>query len=513
MNWKLFGFAAFAVMAMVGPLFAALSIDASTVSVTPATIKPGEDGAVTFSIKNVLPSTSTTVISPLEDVHVFFSAVQGINYNTKSPYVVGTIDSGGSSSVTVSFKVLQDAKSGITTLPFYISQKDKTDLKTISAAVKVVNPPVFTISSDHQTILNTDYLTLNITNDGGAANRIALKLADSSKFAFMGTTQVYVGTIPAASSVAVGVAIDSRNVDEGVSSIPFVINYQTEGGDTVSENKSLSVAVKKEKADVVFTQQGPLVTSKEGVLSLNVKNTGRTLDDFKVYLDDASIKARESTQYKLGTLKSGEEKKVEMKVFPSLEPGVKSVKLRLTWVEDDVEKEETTYVPIVVQSDADTAIFVDAKPSPIVAGGDHTLSITVSNVGSYKIQNVEVSFDGGEAFDVFNAQKSQYIGGLESDDFSSVQFKVRAKAALPGSYPVTVGVKYKDQSGLWVEKDQAISLAVRSPSDALPNGGNGSPLPILAVVAVAGGAAYWYFRMRKAGKPSSAGGRTKEASG
>ena len=477
-----------------GALSAAIAVGAYTV--TPSTLKPGEDGAISFSISNVVPSSAVTTASQLENVQVFFGGtVEGLQFTSTSPFNVGTIDSGSTAQVSLAFRVLPTAKGGSITAPFYISQKDKTDLKTVNAIVQVVNPPVITLSSDHQTVLGTDEVNLTVKNDGGKATRLRVSLADGSNFSFIGTSQIYIGDLAGTTNVIV--PLDSRNVNEGVSSIPFVLTYQQEGGNETSETKYLSVAVKKEKADIVFTQAGKMVTGRDNMLVLSVKNTGRALANVEFYLEDANIQAKENKEAKLGNMATGDEKEISMKVFVSAQPGVKSMQVRLKWTEDDVDKEEVTYVPVVINSDADAAIYIDAKPSPIVVGGDHTLSITVSNVGSYKIQNVEVTLADSPDFEVFNAQRSQYIGGLESDDFSSVQYKVRVKALVPGQYPLTVDVRYKDQSGVWVDKSQTVQIAVRSPSDILPAGGNGNTVPLviggIAVLAIG----YWYFRMRK----------------
>ena len=488
-----FAVLAFALALLSGAIFAAMSV--GTYTVAPSTLKPGEEGSITFSISNVVPSTSTTS-EQLDDVQVFFGGnTAGVEFLAQSPYVVGTIDSGSTVQVSVPFRVTPNAKGGTVAAKFYISQKDKTDLKTVNAVIKVVNPPVITLRSDKQTVLGTDEILLNITNNGGSADRLRLSIANGSGFSFIGTTLLYVGTVSGSASVAV--PLDSRNVDEGVSSIPFVLTYQQEGGNETSETKYLSVAVKKEKADVVFTQLEQVVTGRDNTLVLRAKNTGRALSDFQFYLEDDSIKANESKQVKLGDLAAGEEKQFSIPVFVSAEPGVRSMSTRLKWVEDDVEKEESTTIPIVVTSDADAAIYIDAKPSPIVVGGDHTLSITVSNVGSYKIQNVEVTLQDSPGFEIFNAQRSQYIGGLESDDFSSVQYKVRVKAAASGQYPIMVLVRYKDQSGVWVEKSEEIDVAIRTPSDVAPQNGNAGIFFLAAGIIVVAGAAYWYFRMRK----------------
>ncbi len=483
-----------ALIVLAGMVSAAISVGSYTVS--PTTLKPGEEGSVTFTISNVLPSSSVTTVDPLEDVSVYFSGSEGVEFKAKSPFSVGTISSGGSALVSIPIKILPTAKGGVVTASFYISAKGETGLKTVNAIITVVNPPILTMGSDKQTILSTDTLNLTITNNGGDANRVILKLTDDSNFSFIGTTQVYVGDIEGSESAAVSAQIDSRNVDEGVSSIPFVLSYQEEGGSSVNETKKLAIAVKKEKADVVFTQDGPIVTSQDNFLLLKVKNTGRALEDFEVYVEDEEIKAKESKQIKLGDFAAGEEKEISVLVFVDAEPGVRSTELTLKWVEDDVEKEESTTVPIVVNSDADAAIFIDAKPTPIISGGEHTLAILVSNVGSYKIQNVEVSLEDNDAFEIFNAQRSQYIGGLESDDFSTVQYKVRLNAIEPSSHPVTVNVRYKDQSGVWVDKKNVIYLNIMS-AEAAGAGGEGDNtfLFLLIIVVAAGG--YWWYRKRK----------------
>ncbi len=489
-NWIFLGVT---LLLMAGVFSAAMSVE--TYTVTPSTVKPGEEGAVTFSVGNVLPSTATTTITPLEDVSVFFTAVTGIEYKAQSPFVIGTIDSGGSALVSIPFHVLPTAKSGVITASFFISQKDKTDLKTVNAIIRVVNPPIITLSSDHQTILTTDVINLTITNNGGAASKFAIKLADSSNFSFIGITQVYVGDL--AKSVVVQVPIDSRKVNEGLNTLPFVISYQQEGGDTANETKYLTVAVKKEKADVAFTQVEPIVTNKDNILRMKVKNTGRALEDFRVLLTDNNVKARDSSQIRLGNLATGQEKEFQVPVFAGVQPGVMTTTFSVKWVEDDVEKEESMSVPLAVSSDAEVGIYLEAKPTPLAVGGDYTLSVTASNLGSYKIANVVVAIEDSDAFDIQNIQKEQYIGNLDNDAFSTVQYKIRVGANIPaGDYPLAFKIRYKDQSGLWIEKVVKTTVTIRPASEGVQKD-NGSGTLVLVGIVVLAGAGYWYFRMRK----------------
>ncbi len=488
---------ALALALLSGMPIAALYVD--SYSVTPSTLNPGQEGAVSFTIKNIIPTGSTST-AQLENVQVFYSAPAGIEYKSQSPYVVGTISVGGASLVTVPFKVRPDVKGGAITATFFISLKDDNALKTVAAVISVTNPSLLSLSSDRQTVLSTDTINLTITNNGGAASRAILTLNGSSNFSFLGQTSIYIGNITKA--ISVSVPLDSRKVDEGVNGIPFVLSYTDDGGNSVSETKTLTIAVKKEKADVSFTQVEPIVTNKDNILRMKVVNHGRALEDFRVLLSDSQVQSKDNAQITLGSLASNEEKAFEIPVFVNEQPGVRIATFDVKWVEENVEKEETFSVPLAISSDAEVGIYLEAKPTPLAVGGDFTLSTTVSNLGSYKIANVVVAIEANQAFDVLNIQKEQYIGNLDNDAFSTVQYKIKVKPTVaPGDYPLAFKVRYKDQSGLWIEKEVNTIVAIRPASEGVQkDNGSGMLMIIGAVVLVGGG--YWYFRMRKP-KPSA----------
>lgn len=474
-------------------------------SVTPSSLKPGETGVITISITNSLSSTSTTsggtttsTTSALEDVQVYFSAVEGVSFTANSPIVVGSISSGSSIPVSIPFKITPNAKGGTVGVPLYVSEKDNPALKTVVAVISISNPAVLTVSTDRQTIFSTDSLNLTITNNGGTASRATLSIPDGSGFGLIGASSVYLGTLSGTTSVEV--PIDASNADAGLNNVPFLFTYQQEGGSEVNVTKYLSLSVKKESGDLVFTQVGKVIASQDNNVEIMVKNNGKALSNFRIFWMDSELKAKESNQARLGDLAPGGTANAVFLVSADAAPGVRDAALKIAWTDSGVDKEESLTVPIVVTSDADVAIYVDAKPAPIISGGEHTLSVLVSNIGSYKILNVEAEVADSPDFQVLNAQKSQYIGGLEADDFSTVQYKVRFNAVASGSYPLTIMVKYKDQSGIWVEKSSTLQINVRSAEDAAPaNGGGLGILPIVGLVVVAG-AGYWYFRMRKPNK-------------
>jgi len=61
-----------------------------------------------------------------------------------------------------------------------------------------------------------------------------------------------------------------------------------------------------------------------------------------------------------------------------------------------------------------------------------------------------------------------------------------------------VNVRYKDQSGVWVEKNQIVQVAIRSPADALARNGFDlvGTIIVLAIVAAIFGAGYFTYKLR-----------------
>ncbi len=477
-----------AILVFLAVLFAPLSV--SSYQVVPSSLSPGENGVIQVTLENVQPSGSTTVGDPVEDVAIYYSSVAGIEFTASNPVRVGTISGGSSAIATIPIHVAADAKGGIISAPLSIYQRDASSRQTLLVPVTIDNPPIFTVSTDKRTIKGIDTLIFKIANDGGDASRLTIKLNSTSKFSFINSDQVFVGQVNGTAYVSI--EIDSRNADDGTNKIPLLLTYQKEGGEYATEVTEVPITVKKDQSDIELIQNSTLVTSRDDILVILLRNTGAELHDFRIELVDADVKARESAEISIGNLSAGQERILSMPVFTDVEPGILDVSFELKWMDGGVEKTEILTIPIVVSSDADVGIFVDAKPTPLTVSGEHTLAILVSNIGSYRIENVEVALDESGIMDILNAQTSQYIGGLDNDDFSTVQYKIKLKDIEPGFYPLNLTVKYKDQSGVWVVKQVSTEVTVKPQVQS----GN-SILTIIIVLAIVAAILYWYFKKRK----------------
>ncbi|MEM0438001.1 MAG: hypothetical protein QXU54_01740, partial [Candidatus Micrarchaeia archaeon] len=306
-----------------------------------------------------------------------------------------------------------------------------------------------------------------------------------------GQDVIYISQVAAETSVPV--SIDARNAEEGPQKIEFAINYEDELGNSYSDVRSLPIIVKKESGDFVFTQLSSITTGKEGKVRLEMINYGDEIQNLRFSIDGNSVQLIGLSEYKMGDVGREERKVVEVPIIANVEPGTTPVKLKLKWTEKGQSRESTKVVPLRVSSDADVGVYLEAKPAPLYTNSEHTISITVSNLGSYPIQATTVSLSG-EGIELLSIQPEQYVGGLSKDDFSSVQYKIRTNDA-EGQHPLTITVRYKDASGEQMEKVVKTNVQVNR---LVKQNGYGIEL-VVAALAVVGIAVYWlFFRQKKA---------------
>lgn len=479
------------VLLLAGVSLAGLTI--TSYSVSQESFKPGSNGVITITVGSssladkLITGVDTDVYSPTEIV-------------MKGGQFIGDIEPGGSTTISLPFKVASDAKSSIYTVQVeFIGVSDRPtggfDIfqRRLSLPITVVDAPIFTLSSDNQLIGGIDELTLTIKNNGGKATNLKVSLPNSSKVGFYGFDEVFIKTVN--DSVSVDVTLDSRDAANGPIDVPFIFQYEDELGIVHTSTTKLRMTVRNEPLDLTILQKTPLVTRNESTFTLEVKNDGEeTLKDLRIGFDSSgSFRLTDSKELKFGDLKPNESASATALVFADLPPGVNLIDSTVKWIEKDVSKEEDRSVPLTITSDAEVGVYLEAKPLPLTIGQDHTLSVLVSNLGSYSIENVDVSVSS-PALRPLDISDIQYIGGLQTDDFSTVQFQVRPNASSAGTYPVDVTVNYRDQSGEWRSEQIRQNITVYNGTQE-----EGSPLPLLVGVALLA-VIIWWFKLRKPSK-------------
>lgn len=513
---------------LLGYAFAGLAISDYTVS--PGTVEPGGSGYITLTISN--PSTTDTV----SRVTVAVSSAEALGANRG--FSVGDLEQGSSTVLTVPFRSSETLASGVYivevkadgTVDTYLYNQGtgaftrQTEFveKIATIPIKVVKKPILSIQLSSENLEDMTAETITIFNSGGKASNVRVLIqpfysvlgsvrvpsipgqtnntaagAISASQAttiftgmgFLNQDEVFFGNVE--NSVQRTATIDARGASDGATSIPFQITYLDEVGDEHTEYKYIPVTIKKGEGDFRFSQQAPIVTGKDDTLTMVVTNSGDPVEDLQLTFSTSGVVLRGINKVEVGSLAKGESKTISVPLVANLPPGTNSVQASLSWVEQGENREGTITIPLSVKSDSEVGVFLEANPTPLVAGGQHTLSVTVSNLGSYSIQGVTVDFES-DALTLLTVQPEQYIGGLDKDDFSSVQYKVQVGNVQPGNYNATVKVSYKDASGARVTETKPVVIRVEAPAQS--GDGTGTLLLLLVIVVVVG---YWYFKMRK----------------
>ena len=487
-----FRFALFALM-LFGLSFAGLSI--SEYTVTPSVVGPGDSGVLVITVSNgALTDTVTNVV-----INVKSTSGLGIDRS----FVVGDLEASSSVMISIPFTVATDATDGYYTVDvratgrteeYYLGSdnqlKSKTSSfeKSASIPVAVVNEPVITVALSEESIEDITEETFTFTNSGGSAKNVRVTILNEG-IGFLNQDQIYVSEL--SNSDSVSTTLDARGAEEGATKLQLSLTYQNALGTQINETKEIPITVKKEEGDFVFTQNAPVVTGKNENLQLTITNEGKPMTDVRFTFADSEVRLRGINEVKVGDLASGESKSITVPIVADLEPGTQNAELDLKWVESGEHRLGSVTIPLEVISDANVGVFLEAKPAPLQAGQEHTISVTVSNLGSHNIEGTTVEL-GSEAMELLTIQPQQYIGGLDSDDFSSVQYKVLVKDVAPGTYPATVSVSFRDASGQWDTITKEIVIAVVEPPAAE---GSIVPMAIGAIIII--GVLYWWFKKRK----------------
>jgi hypothetical protein len=488
-----FRHALFALM-VFGLAFAGLSISSYTIS--PEVVEPGTSGFLQITVSN---NAQTDTV---ENVVVDVSSTQALGIDRG--FVVGDLEAMSSVMVSLPFSASDSISSGYYTVEvkatgraqeYYLDSsnqlksKTETFTKRASIPVQVVKQPAISIGLSEESIEEITPETFTFTNEGGKAKSVKVTILNEG-IGFLNQDQIYIQELDGTSSIST--TLDARGAQEGATKLSIQLVYQNALGTETTATREIPITIKKAEGDFIFVQGDPIVTGEDENLRLTLTNEGKALSDLRFAFEGESVRLRGLNEYRVGNIASGESKSFIIPLIADLPPGTQNVALGLTWVESGENRMGTVTLPLKVISDSTVGVYLEAKPTPLTPSTEHTISVTVSNLGSYQIEGTTVELES-EAFTLLTIQPQQFIGGLESDDFSSVQYKVLVNQVEPGNYPTTVKVKFRDESGAWITLEEETSVAI---SEAIQE--DACPMPMLAAGLVALAAiGYWWFRMRK----------------
>lgn len=501
-NIRMASFAALVLVALLcNGAWADMSI--GTPTTLPATIKPGVSGTVVLAISNP---------DQYDALGVLGEAFGTDNVQAAGQTFLGDFKPGVGTTLTFPFSVPSETKAGTYSIRYRLSwtNVNGSRFKTIYVPITVSNPPIFSIQGEDKTVYTNDDFMVGgrITNQGGPARNVRL-LAVSDKFIQTGQTPLWVGEINQTGNFSIGFTL-APGVTSGRYSIPITAVAEDESGQETTSNLTLRITVNRKAPDftITATPEKPLTPGEKVSIMVEIANIG---DDeaysTRISLSgDSAITPLSRTDYDIGDLQAGKIAKVRFDVgVNDVTPGFYQPDFVIHYhnKDGDIQPQKNISAGVNVEGKNDVSVFVSAKPSPLVAGGAHTLSVLVSNIGSSPIKALSVKI-GGDFFQLQEAQGSQFIGGLNQDDFSTVQYKIRVRDDLKdGNYPFNVSMMFKDAYNREqiVEREETLNIISKETAAKLSsNSGGISPVVMVAVAAVVLLAAYFGWKRMRGGQ-------------
>jgi len=177
---------------------------------------------------------------------------------------------------------------------------------------------------------------------------------------------------------------------------------------------------------------------------------------------------------------------VPILVNPSAKPGAYTFTIMAEYTDSSGTKQSTnSTVGFTVGGAYDWIVTLDSQ-SGVSPGGIGTVSIKFSNAGNQEALYMSVNASS-PTFKV--TPPLVYVGSIDADDWDTQDFSLSTNAA-PGTYPLTVGLNWKDTFGQSYSEVRTIDVQV---STSQANAGWWQAL--IVVVVIVGGVA-WFIKRR-----------------
>ena len=155
---------------------------------------------------------------------------------------------------------------------------------------------------------------------------------------------------------------------------------------------------------------------------------------------------------------------------------------------------KTNLITLVVGATPDLGVTLE-RTEVYTSGSFGSVVLRLVNKGPVDIKFLNVKVLQNENVKLLGADEA-YIGKLDSDDFSTAEFKLFVRGK--DSVKIPVEVSYRDTNNNNYRESKEVELRLYSSSEAKNFGiGKNSSLFWIAVIAIAVLAAYYYYRRRK----------------
>jgi len=433
-------------------MFVSADISVSSYTVNPNPCHPGTSGAISLTLANL----GTNLV---KDINVFVSTSQRISTHTN--IYVGDLQSSGQTVVNIPFKVDDDTNPGVYTLRLRIKGNEvdysqNIDERMVSRYIDiplyVIDPPKMSVSAP-MIVVNKDTksnVSISITNEGGNAKDVVIS-PECDNVIFYNDNPIYLFDVNKNNTESINLLFKVTNdAPAGELACPLIITSTDSLGYNYNQTAKIYFTVKDRTSNfMVVSHNKYLSPGNSEQLSLTVSNLGEEPEyNVKISFDDNDVFIPQSSQFDIGReLSPGESKTIITNVGVSeVAPGYYSIPVTISY-EDALGRQmsETESFIQQVSSEGVIKIFIESDKVPIYEGGEYTFSVKVSNVGISQVKSLmlRVNDSDDQYIILLGAQSEQYIGTLDADDFSSVQYDVFVSKGITSNAPKEILIPFE----------------------------------------------------------------------
>ncbi len=251
----------------------------------------------------------------------------------------------------------------------------------------------------------------------------------------------------------------------------------------------------------VVTVPSMIAPGDKSKVSIELKNFASSVfKDVVVKLDLSSVSLTPmgSSNEKVISMISPQESKAaefDLLALPDAASGVVKVPVSISF--SDVtgrNYSKSSTISIVIGDTPDVTIGLE-RTDIYTKGAVGSAVVRVVNKGTTDVKFMNVRMLPITGAEIIGTDES-YIGNLDSDDFSTAEFKLYVKDAKE-QVILPLVVEYKDANNNNYKKEVSLVLKLYSSAEAKKFSGTGSKFPIWLIAVAIALAGFWYYRRRK----------------
>jgi hypothetical protein len=248
----------------------------------------------------------------------------------------------------------------------------------------------------------------------------------------------------------------------------------------------------------LYTDPSEIIPGNPSKLRMNIENTGNQfVNDIRIQVDfeDGISFLNDLNNRKISRLNSGESKNIEFNIIavPGTSEGVYEADITVDYVSHiGDERQDNNTLGIIVKSEP--KIFAKIDDSEIHQKkdlGEITITFVNNDVGDIKFLTIELL--NSEDLKTISSNK-EYIGDLDSDDFESVDFRIKANVKKE-EIIVPLKIDYRDSLNNAYSQKIELIMPIRSAKElGLEAGSRAGIISAVILVIILG---YLYYKYRK----------------